>query len=308
MKKPNFFIAGQPRSGTTALFRFLNQHPEIYMCESKEPYYFCTDFHEESDQYHKKKLRFPIRTEKQYLQLFKDAVNEKIIGEATPDYLFSKNAAKNICAFNREAKILISIRNPVDLLYSLHSQMLFYGGEDVEDFKKALEMEPARKECRNLPRGLLWPSSLYYSERIQFCRQIKIFLDCFSGNRVKIIIFDDFIQDNLKICRQILEFLDVDTGFIPDLKVYNPQKVVRFKLVNFLFAAIGDLPLKNLMPYKVRGAITRKIRKLNIKDQKSKPLDPVFRRMLMEKIRPEVEELSRLTNRDLMTLWGFDKI
>lgn len=64
MTKPNFIIVGAPRSGTTTLFHSLKQHPEIYMSYVKEPYYFCTDFHEESDQFHNKEIRFPIRTEK----------------------------------------------------------------------------------------------------------------------------------------------------------------------------------------------------------------------------------------------------
>jgi hypothetical protein len=87
MRKPNFFIAGAPRSGTTALFYFLKQHPEIYMSGLKEPYYFCSDFHEESDHFHQTELRFPIRTEKTYLKLFQDAVHEKTVGDATRDSL-----------------------------------------------------------------------------------------------------------------------------------------------------------------------------------------------------------------------------
>ena len=106
------------------------------MIDIKEAYYFCTDFHEESDHFHKRILRFPIRTEKQYLTLFQRAAQQKIIGDATPDYLYSRVAAKNIAEFNKDAKILISIRNPIDFLYSLHARLLADGSEDISDFKE----------------------------------------------------------------------------------------------------------------------------------------------------------------------------
>jgi len=307
MRKPNFFIVGAPRSGTTALFHFLEQHPEVYMSAVKEPYYFCTDFHEESDHFFNREIRFPIRTEKAYLKLFQDAVHEKVVGEATPDYLYSKLAARNIYEFNKEARILLSIRNPVDFLYSLHSHLLSSGLENIADFKKALDIEPMRRKGRQMPKGLFWPSSLYYSERIRFAEQIKRYLDFFPRRQVKILIFDDFKKDELGMYKSILGFLGVDPRFTPETKTHNENRVSRFALVNRIVSELGDMKVGSILPPKLRDTLTWKLRELNSRAVPRRPLDPGLRKTLMKQAEPEVEELSLLLNRDLLTLWKYEK-
>jgi Sulfotransferase domain len=306
IRKPNFFIVGAPRSGTTALFYFLRQHPDICMSDVKEPYYFCTDFHEESDKFHNRQLRFPIRTEESYLRLFGNAVHERVVGEATPDYLYSKLAAKNIYGFNKEAKILISIRNPVDFLYSIHSHLVSYGLEDVSDFKKALDIEPDRKRGGHFPKGVFWPSSLYYSERIKFTEQIRRYLDFFREHQVEIVIFDDFKKDELQIYKRILGFLGVDTGFRPIIKVYNENRVPRFRFAAGLFAVLGDFKATTLVPFRLRRTLSRKLRGLNWKTEERTPMDPDLRKILLKETKHEVEELSKLLRRDLLALWNYD--
>jgi hypothetical protein len=278
------------------------------MCEPKEPYYFCTDFHDESDSYHKRPIRFPIRTEKQYLKHFQNAGHAKVIGEATPDYLYSKEAARNIHQFNPAAKILIMIRDPVDLLYSLHSHQIYYGGEDIKDFKQALDIESQRRQGKHLPRGVFFPSSLYYSERIRFSEQIKRYLDYFSREQVKICVFDDFQKDNLNIYRNILEFLNIDSDYTPRLKKYNQYRMPRFMFINRTLAAIGDSPAISLLPYQFRNILSSAIRQFNKKSAKRKPLNVGLRKKLMKKGRPAVRELNKLVKRDLERLWGYDRI
>lgn len=303
MRKPNFFIVGAPRCGTTALYFYLKQHPDVYMCDQKEPYYFSTDFHEESDKYFKRMIRFPIRNKEQYLKLFMEANKEKIVGEGTSEYLYSKEAAKNIYKFNREAKILISVRNPIDFLYSIHSNLISWGGEDILDFKTALDIEPKRLKGNYLPKGLLWPSSLYYSERIKFSEQITRYHDLFSENQVKISIYDDFKKDNLKTYRSVLEFLNVDINFIPHMKILNRNKKPRFNFINRIFAILGDTSVKNIFPITMR----KSLRKLNMKYVKRKPLDSNLSRELIIKTSPEVEKLSELLHIDLLELWGYNR-
>ncbi len=122
---PNLFVVGAPRCGTTAMFRLLAQHPDIAVCDPKEPYYFCTDFHEESDRHAGRATRFPVRTEAQYLALFDDR-SRTVVAEATPAYLYSTVAASRIHAFNPGARILVMVRDPVELLHSLHAKMVSY--------------------------------------------------------------------------------------------------------------------------------------------------------------------------------------
>ena len=138
MKIPNFFIVGAPKCGTTAMNDYLDQHPDVFMAH-KELHYFGND------------LQVKNRiSEQEYLQHFKDAVNEKIIGEASVWYLFSATAAKEIKSFSPDAKVLIMLRNPVDVIYSLHSQHLYDGNEDVLDFESALALDDERKAGRGI--------------------------------------------------------------------------------------------------------------------------------------------------------------
>jgi hypothetical protein len=287
MNKPNFFI---------------------FMCKPKEPFYFCADFREESDKYYGREMRFPLRTEKQYLQLFDNADRQKVIGEATPEYLYSKVAAKLIHDFNPSAKILILLREPVDFLYSMHSQMYFFAGEDIADFEQALDAEPKRLAGNCLPSGLLWPSSLYYSERVKFSQQLQRYIEIFPESQIKIILYDEFRKDNQGIYQSILEFLHVDVDYKPEMGIYNANKTVRSQYVLRIFMALSDLPVKNVLPARYRQVLARKIKVLNMKRAERGILDPCLRQSLMEQLKPEVARLSELVQRDLGQLWGYDKL
>ena len=224
MKKPNLFIVGHPRTGTSSLHDYLDQHPDIFMSPIKEPNYFAKDFHAESDQFHQKALYFPFRSEKRYLKLYKDWGDEKIAGEASATNLFSELSATEIYRFNQHSKIIMSFREPVDFLYSYHSTAIFSLGEDIRDFQEALNSETRRKQGNCLSKRVITPSWLYYSEFINYTQQLNRFLSIFDPGQIKVIIFDDFKTDTRKIYTEILDFLDVDSEFVPDFSVVNPYK------------------------------------------------------------------------------------
>lgn len=278
------------------------------MCSCKEAHFFCTDFHEESDKHHRRKLCFPVRSEEQYLEIFRGATDETIIGEATPDYLYSKAAARNIFEFNKNAKILILVRNPVDLLRSLHMKLLTFGHETVMDFGEALEMEAVRRAGRSLPRGLFYPSSLYYSERIQFTEQIERYREYFPESRVKIVVHDDFKDDNASVYEEVLRFLEVSSDFRPHFRAINATRAPRFMFINRLSAVSGHFGLTWLLPFKVRRRLGRKVRDFNEKAIEGSTLDPHLHTTLMRKTKPEVERLSRLLGRDLLKLWNYGTV
>lgn len=130
MKKPNFFIIGAPKCGTTSLAAWLAEHPQIFMSPIKEPQFFNKD------------VGFPMKSLQAYEKLFKDASSGHIaVGEATVLYLYSKVAVRNILDYNPDAKFIVCLRNPVDMAYSLHEQWFFNGIEDIEDFKEAWLMQ-----------------------------------------------------------------------------------------------------------------------------------------------------------------------
>jgi len=316
-KKPNLFIVGAPKCGTTSLHYYLSQHPEILMSKIKEPLYFCKDFHKESDKFHKKKRYYPIRIEKEYLKLFENAKSEKIIGESSIWYLYSKVSAYEIYKFNPNAKIIIMIRNPVDFLYSLHSQFLYSDSENITNFKRALDSEINRRINKRLPNSVKNPSFLYYSDIVKFSEQISRFLKLFFHKQIKIIIFDDFKNNTLEEYKKILEFLNINAKFKPNLKILNPNKTVKLKLLN-LFLKKPPTKIKQIIKLLLPMIMIQKtlnfLVNFNIRYIKRKPLNSEFKIELMKEFKPEVEKLNKLLidnnliNKDLINLWDYDKI
>lgn len=313
MKKPNLFLVGQPKSGTTALHSFLGQHPDIYMSEVKAPYFFCKDFHQESDNYHKSKLFYDIRDEDDYLQLFSGAGSEKIVGESSDHSIYSKVAAEEIYKFNPEAKIIILLREPVNFLYSLHNQYVRITQEEEEDFSKALALEPLRIQGKFISPRIMCPSFLYYSKRVEYYNKVKRFYDVFEPNQIKTIIYEDFRADNDKNFREILHFLEIDTNVSAQYKSVNAGKEVRFKQLNYLLnnQVFKNTLRKVLSPknydFIVEEIVARFLWKKSDKSSKSSSQSPEIRDELMKAFKPEVIKISQLIGVDLERKWGYDR-
>lgn len=310
MKKPNLFIAGHPRSGTSSLHDYLNQHPEIFMTSIKEPNYFARDFHEESDNFHNKKLYLPYRTEKQYLKLYRRWKKEKIAGEASWTNLYSMVAAKEIGAFNQQAKIIIMFREPVDFLHSYHSAAIFSLGEDYKEFIKALAVEMERKNGKCLSNRVITPSWLYYTEFIKYAEQINRFLSAFHVDQIKIIVFEYFINETQKVYKEILEFLNVDADFTPELNIINPNKTLKWpRLKKYtLDSPYFRKTLRLLFSDDQYAAMKKFYKDKIVTYQPRPPLDKSLRKELMTKFKAEVEKTNELLKIDLIALWGYDKI
>ena len=174
MNKPNFFIVGAAKAGTTSMHEYLCAHPDIFMPSGadlrltrnalKEPYFFGSDL--DIAEY------WSIRDREQYLSLFVDAGNAKRIGEASVWYLPSTEAASEIKQFNPNAKIIIMLRNPVDMVYSLHGQFLRSGNEDIVDFEEALNVQEDRRNGRRIPTSAHFPGGLQYTSIATFSPQV----------------------------------------------------------------------------------------------------------------------------------------
>jgi len=308
VSKPNLFIVGHPRTGTSSLHNYLNQHPDVFMTSIKEPNFFASDFRIESDNYHKKSLYFPYRTERDYLTLYVKWNNEKIAGEASATNLCSKTSAKNIFNFNPKAKIIMMFREPVDFLYSYHSAAVFSLGENYKNLKTALIVEKERRDGRCFSKRVIAPSWLFYSEFIKYTEQINRFLKYFNRDQVKIIIFDDFKENTEIIFRQVLAFLDVDSSFKPEFEIVNPNKMLKWprlkrytldspyfrKALRLLFSADAYAGMKKF--YKNR-IVTYKPRDT---------LDEDFRKELMTTYKEEVDKLGQFLKRDVISQWGYD--
>lgn len=306
--KVDFFIVGQPKSGTSALANFLGQHPVICMAEPKEPGYFAKDHIKENEQWGRGTF-LKARTMADYERHFSHGKPGNIRGEATTIYLYSKVAAQEIHAYNPDAKIIIMLRNPVSFLHALHMQHVNDGSEDELDFEKALAKETARKHGKYIPDRAPAPSHLLYSERAKYAEQIERYLRLFPRKNILILTMEDFQSDNKKIYQQVLRFLGIDTSFEPQFKQVNastaPRSYVLHKVLNSpsfkqtLFNALG--------PYRY-SKLKSEVVKVAMKPRTRVPLEDQVRMRLMRETSFEVERTAKLTGLDLIKKWGYDSL
>ena len=223
MNNPNLFIVGAPKSGTTFLYHYLKQHPDIYFPDFKEPHFFGSDLIRRNGAYN--------LSLDEYQNLFK--IDKKIIGEASTFYLFSKDAPEEIYNFNPNAKIIIMLRDLVDLVHSLHSQFVFSGDEIVEDFNKALELESSRLSGEKIPNQTTVVNKLFYiSNILSLPRNIQSFISYFGRENIRFIDLEDIKKNPERIYSETLEFLNVDSSFnISDFKIINKNKTYKSKTV-----------------------------------------------------------------------------
>jgi len=311
--KANLFIVGMPKAGTSALYYFLKQHPEIFMSEDKEPNYFCTDLIEESDKFHKKQFEeFRYREEESYLKLFDNTDNYKIVGEASTQYLFSKEAAQNIYDFNPDAKIIIIIREPVSFLYSYHSQLLRNVREDIKDFNKAIASESERKKLNKYPPNIRFPSQLYYSTWVNYAEQIERYIKVFHKSQIKILVYEEYKKDNLKYYKEVLNFLGVNNQFIPEFKTVNTNIELRSSHLQSFFIKFTRLVTKNAQKFlperfakKVEPLYYKTISLITVKKAERKQIDTDTLKKLKRKYTDQVKGCEQLIGRDLVMTWSY---
>jgi hypothetical protein len=299
LRKPDFFIVGAPKSGTTSLATYLREHPQIFMPVEKEQHFFGSDLIIRPGL-----LRNPRWDSLEgYLREFAGAGQAQRVGEASVWYLASQNAAREIHEFDRNASIIISLRNPVDMLYSLHSQLLYACEEDLEDFREALDAEEDRRQGKRIPAATVYVNSLFYRHNARYSEHVRRYFEYFGRERVLVVLFEDLKNDQLGTYRRILEFLGVDSNFKPDLRIENPNKRIRSRrLYEFLSKPPRFLePLANLLARlsPAREMVRWIHHRLNTSYEPRAPLNPDLRRELTLEFSPEAERLSDLLQRDL---------
>jgi Sulfotransferase family len=310
---PDFFIVGNPKSGTTALYEMLRLHPGIYMPECKEPWFFAQELHE----------RTPPRPEgtpeslEQYVQLFADAAPEQRAGEATALYLWSRTAAAAIAQVRPDARIIAILREPASFLASLHLQFVQTYIETEGNFRRAIALEEARRGGREIPRYTYWPQALLYSEHVRYVEQLRRFHAVFPAEQVLVLIYDDFLKDNEATVREVLRFLDADDQHAIDTVRANPSFRARSQRAHELLHAmsVGRGPLsralrggvKAVTPQKLRRDTVAAIRQRVINTQ-PEPVDEQFMLELRRRFAPEVAAVSEYLGRDLVRLWAYDEI
>jgi hypothetical protein len=292
VRKPNLFLVGGPKCGTTSLQEYLAGHPQIFMCTPKEPCYFDND------------LPWPDspRSDSEYLRLFEPANGRHlVVGEASTNYLYSQVAVGNILGFNPEARFIAMIRNPIDMAMSMHSYSFQELTEDVEDFEAAWRLQEERRAGRRLPTVNYQRDFVLYGPFCRLGEQLQRLYRQVERSRVHVVVFDDLNADPAAVYRETLGFLGLkDDG----RKIYparNVTGVPKFKSVHRVLASL--LALRQSLPVPRLGLdVFRRLKRLNVAAGAREGISAEFHRELADYFRPDVELLSGLTDRDL-TPW-----
>jgi hypothetical protein len=233
---PNFFIVGAQKAGTTSLYFYLKEVPQVYMSPLKEPFYFAPHaVHNSASDI--------IRDKKEYLRLFEKANGYTAIGEATPIYLWDPDAPKLIHQTVPHARIIMILRDPIERAYSNYLMRVRYSGVQSSFYNELI------RDYRSQEK--LYGKSQLYVEFGMYYEQVKRYFDIFGREQVKVIIFEEFVKRPEQTVNEVLAFLGVRYTVKEIREQHNPYSVPRTPLSRWIFAGFRWLRARNIRFYKL---------------------------------------------------------
>lgn len=299
MTMPNFIIIGAAKSGTTALYKYLQQHPDIFMSEVKEPRFFAFEGDTltfKGPQDHGTRFNAETITDlTTYQRLFDDVQNESAIGEASPAYLSSaEKASARIQHHVPQAKLIAILRQPAERAYSGFMHTVRNGWEQNLNFDQVLQQEQQRIQDH---WGALWQHQTlgFYSQ------QLTHYYGRFPQEHIRVYLYDDLKKDAQGLMRDIFDFLEVDATFEPDMsKKVNVSGITRSQWLRKFLNRPDPIKnvLKPLLPKRFRKSLVQKAKSGNL----VRPtISPEIRHQLTQVYRDDILMLQDLIDRDLST-------
>jgi hypothetical protein len=296
MTLPNFFVIGAAKSGTTSLYSYLGQHPEVYISPIKEPHFFFAlegeqpDFRGPGD---RELLSRAVTGIEEYRALFAGVTDEKAVGEASPGYLYSPEAAGRIRRRVPKARLIAILRHPADRAYSAYLHLVRDGLEPL-GFSEALEEEEARVRDG-------WSPTWQYRRMGFYHGQLERYYDLFGRQQVGVYLYEELSEDPVGLVQDIFRFLGVDDAFVPDVSHRrNVSSTIR-KSNALVSVVTKPNPLKTVaravLPAKLRKRISANLLHRNL--GKAPPMPEEVRKKLVEVYREDVKKLGGLIGRDL---------
>ena len=296
---PNFLIIGAAKSGTSSLYAYLKQHPQIYLCPIKETNFFAFEGEEinfpglrqnESTKSYQAGFKTDLES---YQQQFKPKASEIAIGEVCPSYLYIPKAAERIKYYIPNAKIIIILRDPIQRAYSNFLHHIRDRVECYDNFTEALEAEKWR-----IKKSWWW--GFHYLNVSLYFEQVKRYFDLFDSNNIRVYLYEDFKTNSLYILKNIFQFLEVDGTFIPNIVTkYNTNAMPKNKILDTLIkeSSLIKTIYQSLISQQLRNKINSKITNLNtsIKPQLSAELQ----QELIPLFREDIFKLQELIQQDL---------
>ena len=302
---PNLFIIGAPKSGTTSLYEYLENHPDVFMSPVKEPFYFSPDIVPGPGRRYEYK-----KDEAEYLKLFEPGKNKRYRGEASTTYMASQVAAGLVNECAPSAQLIAMIRNPIDVAYALHNERVSQGVEPLADFAAALDADADRSQGHRLPDGAS-PLGAVYVKTCMFGQQLARWAEAFGRRRIHIILFDDFVADTPAEFVRVLRFLGIDDDYRPEsFAARNPSHRMRRGLARRVLDSgpvrFGrNRALPTLIGADRTARLARRFRHSRLMRQPNPrpPLPAGIYERLRAEFDADVAQLSQLVGRDLAAVW-----
>lgn len=290
MKLPNFLIIGAAKGGTTSLYHYLAQHPQIYMSPLKEPRFFALEGEELNFQNPDRSINHTsVTTLAEYCQLFEGVSDEIAIGEASPLYLYSTKAVERIAHYVPEAKLIVILRNPVERAYSCYKHLIAL---EPYSFADALKEEDKRI-AQN------WSHLWHYRHGGYYYQQLQRYFEKFDREQIEVYLFDDLQSDPLRLVQNLFSFLEVDNSFVPDLTYQNVSNNPKVKVLQNIVSGKHLLRTasQKVFPQSIRKNVAQKIRNWN--SQKFESIPENIRHELTEDYREDIMKLQDLVGLNL---------
>jgi hypothetical protein len=299
---PTFLIIGAGKSGTTSLHKYLDQHPEVFMCPVKETNFFELEgerilVNEKEDPQAFKYYPQSITEWDKYVRLFEQATKAKAIGETSPMYLYGKRSPENIKRYLPDAKLIVILREPTSRLYSRYLHLARDGRLPTPEFEDALD----RKNTIWWTRNDLVQEGFYH-------KHLSRYYETFPKEQIKVFLYEDLSKEPVKAMKELFAFIGVDPTFEPNMEVtYNLSGKPKSGFINSLIGADGILirSAKAVMPgvvNKLKNSTTtqKMVETIRKKNLERPPVSmEVKKRFYKEVYAEEIEKLEKLINRDL---------
>lgn len=300
MTMPNFLVIGAAKSGTTALYYYLKQHPQVYVSGVKEPHFFAYDSETPNWQGPVDPDWYTLVSDiEAYRGLFGGVSKEVAIGEASTHYLYLPKAHDRIRHHVPEVKLIAVLREPAERAYSNFLYLSLEGKEPLIDFAQALQEEEYRIQNN-------WAPIWHYKQKGFYYTQLKRYYDVFEREQIRVYLYEDLNENPAGVLRDVYKFLGVDSTFVPDISMrYNASGVPKNERVRVLYNFLNrPHPVKSVFKPLFPKELRRRLRARSLNALRNrylaKPPFPVeVRQQLAEEYKEDVLKLQGLIQRDL---------
>ena len=297
--KIDFFIVGAARCGTTTLYHHLKNVESIFLPEVKELNFFSNVESNNREDYLPPKHGISyhtkiIKSKEVYQSLFSNATQSQLKGDISPSYMWDKETANRIFNHNPEAKIIISLRNPVDRAFSHYIMNYFTGVDNHKSFLESLNSKS---------KSTIWGACTSYLEMGHYHEQIKPYYDLFPTENIKIIIYESWIGNIQKTTHELCNFLNIDYVMKNTNNDINTNKIVPLKNLKILNAIRHSFLKRAIKSVFNQECIDKWKHTIFSTSKKPESLKPEIRKTLLINYSNEIEKLNELTKINFFNHW-----